>query len=59
MLVDPNNIEDIKDKMVTLLENVELRKKMINTGLIWSENFSWDKASKKIDELLLSLVEGK
>jgi len=45
--VDPNNIEDIKEKMMMVLNNKDLQKQMIQQGLKRAKNFTWEKSTKE------------
>lgn len=45
ILVDPFNIEDIKNAMITLENESELRGELSEKGLIHSQNFNWNKTA--------------
>jgi glycosyltransferase involved in cell wall biosynthesis len=45
--VDPNNIEDIKEKMMMVLSDEDLQKQMIQQGLKRAKNFTWEKSAKE------------
>lgn len=51
---DSDNIEEIADCMIKIATDEDLRNKMIQSGLEWSERFSW---SKTADEILRILKE--
>tara|TARA_Y100000590_G_scaffold288638_1_gene324990 strand:+ start:8191 stop:9330 length:1140 start_codon:yes stop_codon:yes gene_type:complete len=41
LLIDPGNVEDMADAMLTLAENVDLRQSFRDKGLKRAEQFSW------------------
>ena len=45
--------EDLKEKLILLLKDKELREKMSENALAWSKNFDWDKST----ELFLKEVQ--
>ncbi|MCK9477194.1 MAG: glycosyltransferase family 4 protein [Candidatus Muirbacterium halophilum] len=45
---DPYNIDDIADKIKTVIENEKLQKDLINKGFENIKRFSWEKSAKKI-----------
>ncbi len=55
-LYEYGNIEQLSDKLILILTDMELRKKLENGGLAWAEKFNWDTAAKKFEDLLLGLV---
>ena len=52
LLYEYNNIKDGALKIKLLLENKDLCKRLISSGLEWSKEFSWEKNSKEIFALL-------
>ena len=42
LLIDPYKVDDIKEAMVKVLADINLRKKMIEKGLIRAKIFSWE-----------------
>lgn len=44
---DPNNINEIKEKMEQMLFNENLRKAAIEKGLFQAQNFSWQKTAEQ------------
>lgn len=48
---DPNNIDNIQEKIKLVLENDNLQKNMIEKGLQRAKEFSWNKSAKKHIEL--------
>lgn len=50
--VSPENIQDIANKMQSLITDDELRKKMIKSGKTQSRKFSWLKSARIISEFL-------
>jgi glycosyltransferase involved in cell wall biosynthesis len=51
-LVDPKDVNDIADGVISILTNNILRKKMIERGLIEAKRFSWDKAARETLKML-------
>ena len=52
-LVNPENVDEIASVLKTVLENEDIRAKMIKKGLEQAKNFSWDKTA----ELLWESIE--
>ena len=48
---DPLNIEDIRNKISTVIFNAELRKEIIEKGIIQRDNFSFEKTAKQTFEV--------
>ena len=44
---DPNNVNDIAEKMEMVSSDEKLRQKMIEEGLERAKKFSWDKAASE------------
>jgi glycosyltransferase involved in cell wall biosynthesis len=57
VLVDPLNISDISEAILSLAGNEELRNKKIQAGLINTKRFSWTQSAKKILSLYEAVVE--
>jgi glycosyltransferase involved in cell wall biosynthesis len=45
LLIDPDNINDIKDKIIRLIEDHALRSELINRGLKQIQKYSWEVAA--------------
>lgn len=45
--LDPNNINDIKDNIESLLKDEEKREQMSQNGLLHAKTFSWKKSAKE------------
>lgn len=56
-LYEYGNILKLSDKLVKILSDSELRKKLEAGGLDWAEKFNWDYAAKEFEELLIKIVE--
>jgi glycosyltransferase involved in cell wall biosynthesis len=52
LLVDPNNISEISDKMKDVLEHSELAMELRSKGMERAKMFSWERAGKETFELL-------
>ncbi len=51
------DIEALAEKIKRILTDEALRKKLEQGGLEWAKKFDWDRAAKKFEKLLLSIVE--
>ncbi len=49
--VDPNNVDEMREKIDMVLGDNQIRKDMINKGLKRAKNFSWEKCAKETLEL--------
>jgi glycosyltransferase involved in cell wall biosynthesis len=56
LLVDPQNVDDIYEKLKMLVSNDDLRNKLIRRGLERASIFSWDNAAAKMMELYEKVV---
>lgn len=54
--VDPENLEDIKDKIKLVMEDQDLRKDLIKKGFIQAKKFSWQKAATETAEVYRELL---
>ena len=52
LYVDPENVDDIVEKMKELVEDEKLRKKLIEKGHEQAKKFSWDKTAKETLKVL-------
>lgn len=52
LLVDPFNIDEISEALMTLDQNAEMREELIEKGLERSKDFSWDKTAEIISKVL-------
>ncbi len=52
LLADPNNVDDIASKMVSLANDETLRKDLVEKGNKQIQKFSWDKTAKLTLEVL-------
>ena len=50
LLVDPNNLNEIKFAMTAMIGDNELRNKYIELGLARAKEFSWEKTAREILE---------
>ncbi|MDV7104215.1 glycosyltransferase family 1 protein [Vibrio sp. TH_r3] len=50
MLVDPNNISEIRHAMAEVISNQQLREKLVADGLARAEQFSWENTAREILE---------
>ncbi len=56
--VDPENVSDITEKMKKVLEDEDLRKKMIERGKKQVKKFSWEKSAKETLKVLEDVANG-
>jgi len=54
--VNPNDINDIKEKIQIVLNNEGLQKQMIQKGLKRAKEFTWEKSAKKHIELFQKVI---
>ena len=54
LTVDPNNPEDIAEKMLKVLEDDNLRTQIIEDWRMFSQKFSWENTAKGFDTLIKS-----
>ena len=50
-LVDPNDVEEIAGRILLLLEDPDLRRRMGAAGREWASGFTWGSAAAKVWEL--------
>jgi glycosyltransferase involved in cell wall biosynthesis len=51
---NPNDVNEIKEKMIRILGDENLRKEMIETGLRRAKQFSWEKTARETYKTLIS-----
>ncbi|MFQ5454505.1 MAG: glycosyltransferase family 4 protein, partial [Candidatus Zixiibacteriota bacterium] len=56
-LYEYGDIEQLADKLLTILTDKSLREKLEKGGMEWSKKFNWDNAAKKFESLLLEVVD--
>ena len=56
MTVDPNNPQDIAEKVIKILNDDKLREKMINDGLNYSSKFTWGNTANNLKIYITSLL---
>lgn len=56
MTVDPNNSQDIAEKVIKILNNDKLREKMIKEGLDYSSKFTWENTANNLKNYITSLL---
>ncbi|UCE23978.1 MAG: glycosyltransferase family 4 protein [Candidatus Zixiibacteriota bacterium] len=55
-LYEYGNIDQFADKLLAVLTDDSLRGRLEEGGLRWAEKFSWDKAARKFERLLLEVA---
>ena len=58
LLVNPLDIEQIKNAMMELYLNVELQNQLVEKGKIQKQKFSWDKSADLLWESCLKTIKG-
>ena len=57
LYVDPKNVSDIAEKIVSLIDSEKLRKELIEKGKKQIKKFSWEKAAKETLAVLENLAK--
>lgn len=52
-------IKDLADKIVKVITEKELRDRFSKEGVVWANNFSWEKVVKEVEELLQDVVRNR
>ena len=58
-LYEYGNIEQFAEKLLTILTDDSLRENLEKGGLNWAEQFNWDRAARKFEDLVLEVTGGK
>jgi glycosyltransferase involved in cell wall biosynthesis len=56
LLVDPHNVEEIAKAMQQVLQDEDLRARMIHDGRIWASRFSWEETARLTREVYMMAV---
>lgn len=56
-LYEYGNINQLADKLLTILTDQPFRTKLEQGGLAWAEKFNWDSAAEKFDNLITEVVK--
>jgi glycosyltransferase involved in cell wall biosynthesis len=59
LLFESGNVEDLADKIMTILENEELGEKMGEAGRERAKEFTWDKIAERTVEVYKEILKGK
>ena len=51
------NIEELAEKILVILRDQRIRQKLEQGGLEWAEQFNWDSAARRFEQLLLEVAE--
>lgn len=57
LLYDYGNLCDLTQKIELLLDNKTLNRQMVQTGIEWAKNFSWDNAANEMLKIIVRTVE--
>jgi glycosyltransferase involved in cell wall biosynthesis len=53
------NIDQLTERLLLLLQDRELRKRIEIGGMEWAERFNWDRAAKEFEAVAIEVAEGK
>ncbi|NQE54770.1 Trehalose synthase [ANME-1 cluster archaeon GoMg3.2] len=59
LLFESGNVEDLADKIMTILKNEELREKMGEAGRERAKEFTWDKIAERTVDVYKEILKGK
>jgi len=54
-----SDVEQLTEKLMTILTNEQVRRNLERGGLEWAERFNWDNAARKFEKLLFETVDQK
>ena len=54
---DPKNVNDLIEKIKTLLLDDKLKNKLIKSGYIQSKKYKWDNSANKVIDLIRNIVD--
>jgi glycosyltransferase involved in cell wall biosynthesis len=57
LLVPPEDVDALAEKMALLLSDPALRKKLGKNGYAWAQNFTWEKVAKIQEEFYLEVIK--
>jgi len=57
LFFDPDNVEDLVEKMETLISSTELRKSLSEKGLLQAKKYSWERMGKETVAVYNSLLK--
>jgi glycosyltransferase involved in cell wall biosynthesis len=52
LMYEPKNITELKEKLLLLIYNPDLRKKLSQNGLETAKEFSWGKSAEQLEIIL-------
>lgn len=58
-VIDYGNVNKFKNRIIQLIENKKLRKKMGHNGLKLSKNFTWDKCANTVYKIYKDILNSK
>lgn len=53
LLINPLNVEELVDAITKLLENPDLKKKLLEKGYLQAKHFSWEKTAEETKDIYL------
>jgi glycosyltransferase involved in cell wall biosynthesis len=57
LLYEYGDVEQLADRILRILEDAALRKKLEAGALEWAESFNWDSAARKFESLVLRVMD--
>ena len=58
-LYEYGNINELADKLLTILTDDKTRIRLEQGGLAWAEKFNWDSAARKFNDLIIKVAGTK
>jgi len=58
-LVEDGNIEELANKVMTLIENPKIRRKLSHNAKKWAKRFSWDESAERFGRIMINVLGGK
>ena len=58
-LYEYGNVDQLADKLLSILENESIRTNLEQGGMAWAEQFNWDAAARKFETLILQVQKGR
>ncbi len=55
-LYEYGNTDELAEKLLIILKDENLRRKLEQGGMVWAEKFNWDTAARKFEALLFEVV---
>ncbi len=56
-LVENNNIKEMAEKVINLLDDKNLLKKLSKNAIEWAKQFSWDRSAEEFEKIIKNILE--